>query len=96
LTCAVYLPYLSWQGAEQDELFNTAAAELIRRIREYAESIGSDIPFQYLNYADVMQDPLASYGSANVEKMRAAAEKYDPDGVFQCLVSGGFKVSKVR
>lgn len=37
-----YLPHFSWQGAEQDDLFNAAGAELIRRIREYAESIGAD------------------------------------------------------
>jgi hypothetical protein len=32
----------------------------------------------------------------NVEKMKAAAKKYDPSGVFQKLVPGGFKISKVQ
>jgi hypothetical protein len=31
-----------------------------------------------------------------VEKMKAAAKKYDPFGVFQKLVPGGFKISKVQ
>jgi len=49
-----------------------------------------------LNYADNTQDPLASYGSASVKKMKAAAKKYDPSGVFQKLVPGGFKISNVQ
>jgi hypothetical protein len=92
----VYQPYLSWQGTEQDTLFQTAGADLVNRIREYARIIGADNPYLYLDYADVTQDPLASYGPENVEKMKAAAEKYDPSGIFQKLVPGGFKISKVQ
>lgn len=49
----------------------------------------------YLNYADKTQDPLSSYGPKNVKKMKDAARKYDPKGVFQKLVPGGFKISAV-
>jgi hypothetical protein len=93
---AVYQPYLAWQGAEQDALFQTAGADLVNQIGKYAKSIGADNPYLYLDYADVTQDPLASYGAENVEKMKAAAKKYDPSGVFQRLVPGGFKISKVQ
>lgn len=61
----------------------------------YAESIGADNPFIYLDYADKTQDPLSSYGSDNVALLRDAAAKYDPNGVFQTLLPGGFKISKV-
>lgn len=91
----MYQPYISWQGAAQDKLFQQAGAELIGRIRAYAESIGTDNPYLYLDYADVTQDPLQGYGVENIEKMKAAARKYDPQGVFQSLVPGGFKISKV-
>jgi hypothetical protein len=67
----------------------------VNGIRAYAESIGADNPYLYLDYADKTQDPLASYGSENVKKMKAVAKKYDPSGVFQNLVPGGFKISKV-
>jgi hypothetical protein len=86
---------MSWQGAEQDALFQQAGADLVDRIRAYAVSIGADNPYLYLDYADITQDPLASYGAENVKKMKAAAKKYDPEGVFQNLVPGGFKISKV-
>ncbi|KAJ8112102.1 hypothetical protein OPT61_g5446 [Boeremia exigua] len=94
-TLCIYEPYISWQGAAQDELFQQAGAELINRTRDYAIRIGADNPYLYLDYADITQDPLAGYGEKNVEKMKAAAEKYDPRGVFQNLVPGGFKLSKV-
>ncbi|KAH3910623.1 hypothetical protein HBI56_190410 [Parastagonospora nodorum] len=92
----LYQPYIYWQGSEQDTLFQTAGADLVKNIRAYAESIGADNPYLYMGYADKEQDPLASYGPENVRKMKAAAQKYDPDGVFQKLVPGGFKISKVQ
>jgi FAD/FMN-containing dehydrogenase len=92
----LYQPYMSWQGAEQDALFQQAGQDLVDRIRAYAESIGADSPYLYLDYADITQDPLASYGAKNVKKMKEAAKKYDPSEVFQKLVPGGFKISKVE
>lgn len=46
----------------------------------------------YLNYATKDQDPISSYGAANVQKLKAASRKYDPEQVFQKLVTGGFKL----
>ncbi|KAF1920383.1 hypothetical protein BDU57DRAFT_552788 [Ampelomyces quisqualis] len=91
----LYQPYISWQGAEQDKLFQKAGADLIKPICDYAESIGADNPYLCLDYADNTQDPLKGYGEENVKKMKAAAKKYDPFGVFQNLVPGDFKISKV-
>ena len=48
----------------------------------------------YLNYANDDQDPIGSYGSANVAKLQAASKKYDPTGLFQTNVPGGFKLFK--
>ncbi|KAL5121086.1 hypothetical protein ACEQ8H_000937 [Pleosporales sp. CAS-2024a] len=92
----LYQPYILWQGAEQDNLFQTVGTALIDRIRIYAESIGADNSYLYLDYADGLQNPLASYGPENVRKLQAAAEKYDPTGVFQNLVPGGFKISQIK
>lgn len=92
----LYEPYLRWQGSDQDDLFNGQARFLREEISSYAKSIGADNPWIYLNYADVDQHPLESYGAENVERIRAAAKKYDPQGVFQDMMPGGFKISKVR
>lgn len=63
-------------------------------MQAFAASKNGLVDWQYLNYADAYQDPLASYGADNLEKIRAAATKYDPNGVFQTKVPGGFKISR--
>lgn len=64
-------------------------------IQAFARSIDKDSGWVYLNYAYGTQDPISGYGKANVDKIRAAAAKYDPTEVFQTRVPGGFKISKV-
>lgn len=87
--------YVSWTVADEDELFEGQGIEMVDRLHEYATSIDADHEYIYLDYADELQDPLGSYGPENVAKMRAASAKYDPMGVFQSMVPGGFKISKV-
>ncbi len=54
---------------------------------------GTDNPYIYLNYAGKNQDVLGGYGKANVKKMKVLSKKYDPDGVFQTLVPGGWQIA---
>lgn len=65
------------------------------QIKQYAASIGADLPFLYLNYADESQNALGSYPKENVQHMLDMAAKYDPDAVFQKRIPGGFKISRV-
>lgn len=58
--------------------------------------INADNEYVYLNYADKSQDPLRGYGEQSVKYIRRVAEKYDPHGVFQYQVPGGFKVSNLN
>lgn len=67
----------------------------MQELEDLAKQVDGHVGFRYLNYADGSQDPLASYGADNIRKMKAAAAKYDPNGVFQKRVPGGFKISKV-
>ncbi|KAH7094507.1 hypothetical protein FB567DRAFT_600097 [Paraphoma chrysanthemicola] len=64
-------------------------------MKEYAASLDGAVTWTYMNYADSFQDPLSSYGQTNVAKIRAAAAKYDPQGIFQTKAPGGFKISRV-
>lgn len=60
----------------------------------YADSLNSLVEWQYINYANDWQDPLGSYGAENIAKIKAAAAKFDPAGIFQTRAPGGFKISK--
>jgi hypothetical protein len=76
-------------------LFNQLANSALEELTTYSKSIGADNEFIYLNYANINQNPLSSYGSENVEYIRTVAKKYDQNGVFQNQVPGGFKISAV-
>ncbi|KAJ6142321.1 hypothetical protein N7497_011420 [Penicillium chrysogenum] len=66
----------------------------IGEIELYAKSVDGDVGFLYLNYCDGSQDPFQTYGEASIREMREAMVKYDPSGVFQTRVPGGFKLSQ--
>ncbi|KAK4496428.1 hypothetical protein PRZ48_012408 [Zasmidium cellare] len=61
-------------------------------IQQFAERTGDDLGLVYMNYADATQDAVGSYGERNVEFMERVARTYDPEGFFQDVVSGGFKM----
>ncbi|KAK8008108.1 hypothetical protein PG991_010659 [Apiospora marii] len=83
-------------SADQFPQVYQKVAAMVQRIEAFATSVGSNEEFVYLAYADAAQDPLGSYGAANVKHVRDAAKRYDPDGFFQHRVPGGFKISRVR
>lgn len=93
--------HLLWLGSLhiKDRRFAGAAQDMMQRFADeleaYATSLGLAGEWKYPNYANhLAQDPLAGYGHENLVKLAAAAKKYDPDGVFQFRVPGGFKISK--
>ncbi|KAL4738957.1 FAD-binding domain-containing protein [Aspergillus similis] len=53
---------------------------------------GLYIPFKYLNYADKSQDPFSSYGEQRKAHLQTVSRRYDPTGLFQRGVPGGFKL----
>ncbi|KAI0600388.1 FAD binding domain-containing protein [Biscogniauxia sp. FL1348] len=65
------------------------------QLKEISKSTATDLDFLYLNYADASQDILGNYGLKNIQHMRDVAARYDPAGVFQKRVPGGFKISRV-
>lgn len=86
------LQTIQWSNAADDDLINDAAREIWKRADELAVKMGAKRDWIYLNYAAPDQDPLGSYGEENVKKLRAASTKYDPTGLFQTNVPGGFKL----
>ncbi|KAL9045735.1 MAG: hypothetical protein Q9214_001271 [Letrouitia sp. 1 TL-2023] len=88
----IFLLNVAWLDAKNDADARRLADETINTLTRYTRSVGALKDFVYLNYADINQDPIGGYGSANVAKLRAASRKYDPGQVFQKLVPGGFKL----
>ena len=83
----------AWKDPKDDALFDSIGQSTIDQLSKYAKSIHQDNEYIYLDYAYKTQNPLRSYGADNVALLRSAAKKYDPTGVFQKLVPGGFKLA---
>ena len=91
----MYQSYLLWSEPKDDKLFMDLGLMLTNGIEKFAKSKGTLIDYLYLNYSDKDQDPLTGYGPENVKFMKKVATKYDPLGIYQNLLPGGFKISKV-
>ncbi|KAI1758236.1 FAD binding domain-containing protein [Xylaria castorea] len=83
---------VSFLGADSEEAVLPLMREWLDSVDEFATSEDLNWDWKYLNYAYSDQDPIASYGQESVEQIRAAAEKYDPQGIFQKLRMSGFKI----
>ncbi|KFX86128.1 hypothetical protein V490_09212, partial [Pseudogymnoascus sp. VKM F-3557] len=82
----------SWPDTASTKAVQEATRHVMSLLESCAESKGLLLKFQYLNYAAAYQTPLETYGEDNLGFMRAVSRKYDPKGVFQKRVPGGFKL----
>ena len=85
---------MDWQGANNDDAVRAAPIATTAKWKELGEERGLYFPFVYMNDASRDQNPIAAYGAANVEKLKAVAKKYDPGQIFQTLQNNGFLLSK--
>jgi len=83
---------ISWSLATDDAAVFAAAGNTIARANATAYAQGLGFPFIYQNYAALQQNVFEGYGAANLAKLRAVSEKYDPLGVWQKLQPGYFKI----
>ncbi|GAB1737424.1 hypothetical protein NU219Hw_g1569t1 [Hortaea werneckii] len=83
---------LTWDDAEDDELVEQQVRDAYNQAEYKARELGVQQKFIYLNYAAPWQDPIGGYGEDAVRRLREVSRKYDPTGVFQKQVPGGFKL----
>ncbi|KAL4941787.1 hypothetical protein BDV06DRAFT_235818 [Aspergillus oleicola] len=88
------LLFLAWDNEADDTLFHDTGYGIIDNLTSYTEKVGAHSEYIYMNYAGKEQNVLKGYGEDNLQFLRRVAETYDPLGVFQTQVPGGFKVSK--
>ena len=81
-----------WEDSKANERVHAKAVEVMKAIEGEARKMGLLKEHVYANYADSTQKPIQSYGKENVEFLKRTAKKYDPHGVFQKKVPGGFKL----
>ncbi|KAH8811174.1 hypothetical protein F5884DRAFT_854534 [Xylogone sp. PMI_703] len=83
---------ISYKGIENDELVEHVTRNIVLRGIELANEMGLHHRFIYQNYAGRGQDVFAGYGRRTHELLSQIQRKYDPNGVFQRLQPGYFKL----
>lgn len=80
-----------WEKAADDARVNKAARDFVARIDAAANKKALHYPYNYINDAQQGQKVFEFYGKGkSLPKLKAIAKKYDPQGVFQTLVVGGW------
>lgn len=82
----------SWEDPLQDEQATSIMTDLGLRLEAVAKARGKSRSFKYMNYAHQRQDVIAGFGEKSKAFLKQVAAKYDPNGVFQKLQQGGFKL----
>ena len=83
---------VSWDTIADDARIEQHAKDLFKQSEDEAKKLGLYNEYLYLNYAAPWQDPISGYGAAQKARLQAVSKKYDPKGVFQKQVPGGFKL----
>lgn len=81
-----------WDLESDDDTIYAFASRVLQRIKDEAEKRGKASKFLYMNYSSKFEDVIASYGKENKDRLKAVARRYDPQGVFQKLQPGYFKL----
>jgi hypothetical protein len=81
-----------WNNTASNALVERTAFGLQEQVDKVARTTGLLRRWRYMNYAHPGQDVIGSYGEENVRFLREMSQRYDPDGVFQKTVTGGFKL----
>lgn len=95
LTFSGWTTLVDWENASDDAKVRSAPIATSTAWQKLGEDRDLNIPFVFMNDASRDQNPLASYGAASLEKLRAVSQKYDPTQLFQRLQNDGFLLSKV-
>ncbi|KAF4583276.1 6-hydroxy-D-nicotine oxidase [Ophiocordyceps camponoti-floridani] len=83
---------VSWSDEQLDSYVEKSSAALIEQIDELSRQGSLFRGFRYMNYAGRDQNVFASYGNRSLGRLKAIAERWDPDGVFRDLWKGYFKL----
>ncbi|SPQ23618.1 c707416b-dcfe-49b6-ad34-7f99f2c61f99 [Thermothielavioides terrestris] len=82
----------TWTRAEDDERIFAAVEALVETLKRLAAERGLLHRYIFTNYGYPKHNVMAGYGDRSLARLAATSEKYDPEGIFQKGVPGGFKL----
>jgi hypothetical protein len=88
----MWLVALTVDTAENQLLLEPLVREFRDEINRQAEELGVNKHWNFLNYSNGDEDPIALYGAENIAFLQGVSAKYDPEAVFQDIRKTGFKI----
>lgn len=91
----IYLCYaevVEWIGSAYDNIVAEWVEETTYAINNATQKAGLYDAFNYMGDSAGFQPIFPGYGAENHQRLISIAQKYDPHGVFQNLMPGGFKI----
>jgi hypothetical protein len=93
----VLLASVAVKGKDQERIAKKKLSKVESEFKKFVAGTENGLlDFVYLNYAGGSQKVVSSYGKDNICQMWDVSKKYDPKGVFQHRLPGGFKLPKVK
>ena len=86
--------YFRWEDVADDAQVKSIVNGIISKSTALAKSRGLYNRYLYENYVYIEQDVFSGYGEANKNRLIRISKEYDPEGVFQFLQPGYFKLRK--
>lgn len=83
-----------WHLARDDERVSSTFRSMTTKFKRLASEKGLLHRFIYANYAHDEDNVLGSYGEEGIHNLKLASHKWDPEGMFQTGVPGGFKIAR--
>ena len=80
----------TWKDMKDTEAIESTAVQLIADVDAAAQKEGLQTGYVYLNYAHSGQKVFGD--GERLRRLRDVSKRYDPDGIFQRCVPGGFKL----
>jgi hypothetical protein len=81
-----------WWSPDDDDVVHNATRTMIEQIETASRATGDYVEYIFMNDAGSDQEVIRHYGEESVKRLEKVRRDYDPDAVFQRLVSGGFKL----
>ncbi|KAI9685128.1 MAG: hypothetical protein M1822_004715 [Bathelium mastoideum] len=87
--------FVQWSNPADDDTVTAFATEVLTAMDNATSAANLSYPFIYLNDAAGGEQIYQYYGKGkSLPKMRSISQDYDPNGVFQYLMPGGFKIGR--
>lgn len=81
-----------WKNKDDDGKILGVMRGVLEKIEKESAARSQAVKFKFMNYCFNFQDPISSYGTENKKRLQEVSRKYDPEGLFQKGVPGGFKL----